>query len=216
MSYCVKIRRIELRLPKPSVTLVKKRTLASSLNITVTSYWARWCLKSPASRFYWSTVCSADQRKHQSSVSLAFVRGIHRWPVDSPHKGPVTLKMLLFDDVIIRMDGCHMTVEVITWAVSWLNAQGVGVTKPVSSVPSFSPFSTSQKHTLVLNITFNFDGCRRSSAVVTPVKYECDSINLTVTFVRSKILLAEKWTNGALVTPTHGQYICAGVITTRR
>ena len=35
-----------------------------------------------------STICSgADQRKHQSSVSLAFVRGIHRWPVNSPHKG---------------------------------------------------------------------------------------------------------------------------------
>ena len=29
----------------------------------------------------------ADQRKHQSSASLAFVRGIHRWPVNSPHKG---------------------------------------------------------------------------------------------------------------------------------
>ena len=34
----------------------------------------------------------ADQRKHQSSTSLAFVRGIHRWPVNSPHKGPVTRK----------------------------------------------------------------------------------------------------------------------------
>ena len=33
---------------------------------------------------------SADQRKHQSSASLAFVMGIHRWPVNSPHKGPVT------------------------------------------------------------------------------------------------------------------------------
>ena len=34
-------------------------------------------------------VCSgADQRKYQSSASLAFVRGSHRWPVDSPHKGP--------------------------------------------------------------------------------------------------------------------------------
>ena len=38
-----------------------------------------------------STVCScADQRKHRSFASLAFVRGIHRWPIDSPHKGPVT------------------------------------------------------------------------------------------------------------------------------
>ena len=40
-----------------------------------------------------STVCSgAPQRKHQSSESLAFLRGIHRWPVDSPHEGPLTGK----------------------------------------------------------------------------------------------------------------------------
>ena len=39
----------------------------------------------------YSIVCSdADQRKHQSSASLAFVRGIHRWLVHSLHKGPVT------------------------------------------------------------------------------------------------------------------------------
>ena len=36
----------------------------------------------------YSTVCSGkDQRKHQSSASLAFVRGIHRWPVISRTKG---------------------------------------------------------------------------------------------------------------------------------
>ena len=34
----------------------------------------------------------ADQRKHQSSASLAFVRGIHQGPVNSPHKWPVTWK----------------------------------------------------------------------------------------------------------------------------
>ena len=50
----------------------------------------------------YSTVYSdADQRKHQSSASLAFVRGIHRGPVNSPHKWPVTRKMFPFDDVII-------------------------------------------------------------------------------------------------------------------
>ena len=50
------------------------------------------------------TVCSGvDQRKHQRSTSLAFVRGIHRWPVNSPHKGPVTWKMFTFDDVIIAI-----------------------------------------------------------------------------------------------------------------
>ena len=44
----------------------------------------------------------ADQRKHQSSASLAFVWGIHRGPVNSPHKWPVTRKMSPFDDVIMR------------------------------------------------------------------------------------------------------------------
>ena len=49
----------------------------------------------------YSTVYSdADQRKHQSSASLAFVRRIHRGSVNSPHKWPVTWKMCLFDDVI--------------------------------------------------------------------------------------------------------------------
>ena len=43
----------------------------------------------------------ADQGKHQSSVSLAFVRGIDRSPVSSPHKWPVTRKMFPFDDVIM-------------------------------------------------------------------------------------------------------------------
>ena len=51
----------------------------------------------------YSTVYSdADQRKHQSSASLAFVRGIHRGPVNSPHKWPVTRKKFPFDDVIMR------------------------------------------------------------------------------------------------------------------
>ena len=39
---------------------------------------------------------------------------------------------------------------------------------------------------------------------MTPVKYECDSGNLTGTFAKSKILLTEKLANGALVTPTPG------------
>ena len=51
------------------------------------------------------TGCSgAEQRKHQSSASLAFVGGIHRASVNSPHKGPVTRKMFPFDDVIM-LDG---------------------------------------------------------------------------------------------------------------
>ena len=50
----------------------------------------------------YSTVYSgADQSKHQSSASLAFVWGIHRGPVNSPHKWPVTRQMFPFDDVIM-------------------------------------------------------------------------------------------------------------------
>ena len=53
----------------------------------------------------YSTVYSgADQRKHHRSASLAFVRGIHRWPVNSPHKWPVTRKMFPFDNVIMLYD----------------------------------------------------------------------------------------------------------------
>ena len=39
--------------------------------------------------------------KYQKSAPLAFVRGIHRLPGDSPHKRPVTLKIFPFDDVIM-------------------------------------------------------------------------------------------------------------------
>ena len=53
-------------------------------------------------------VCStvyldADQRKHQSSASLTFVRGIHRGPMHSPHKWPVMREMFPFDDVTIEL-----------------------------------------------------------------------------------------------------------------
>ena len=60
----------------------------------------------------YSTVYSgADQRKHQSSVSLAFLRGIHRGPVDSPHKWSITRKMFPFDDVIMVIYNWTMSIH---------------------------------------------------------------------------------------------------------
>ena len=50
---------------------------------------------------YSSIYSGSDQRKHHSSASLAFVRGFHRWPVNSPHKWLVTRKMFPFDYVIM-------------------------------------------------------------------------------------------------------------------
>ena len=67
------------------------------LIIKMTSPWTWWRLKSPASVVYWG----ANQRKHQSPASLAFVRAIHRWPVNSPHKWPVTRNIFPFGDVIM-------------------------------------------------------------------------------------------------------------------
>ena len=51
-----------------------------------------------------------DHRKVQSSVSLALVRGIHRWLVNSPHKGLVTRKKFPFDDFIMPRSVCYHSV----------------------------------------------------------------------------------------------------------
>ena len=74
----------------------------------------------------------ADQRKHQSSASLAFVRGIHRGPVNSPHNGPVMRKKFPFDGVIMipplkDITICHWSSMTLTdeqlyqIVIRWLN-----------------------------------------------------------------------------------------------
>ena len=69
----------------------------------------------------YSTVYSgADQRKHQSSASLAFLWGIHRWPVNSLHKWRSTRKMFPFADVIMVI-GCfkhRLGLLELRWIVS--------------------------------------------------------------------------------------------------
>ena len=65
----------------------------------------------------------ADQRKHQGSASLTFVRGIHRRPVNSPHKWPVTRKMFPFDDVIMEITELNYSASFICnepRSVMWL------------------------------------------------------------------------------------------------
>ena len=66
-------------------------------------------------------------RKHQSVTSLAFVWGIHRWPVNSPHKGPVTRKCLhlitsLFDS---RNHSRHVTSSLIGYVYTNWNYDDV-------------------------------------------------------------------------------------------
>ena len=67
----------------------------------------------------YSTVHSDADKKHQSSASLAFVRGIYRGPVNSPHKWPVTGKMFPFDDVII-VRNYSWIFHVLTSTPIWL------------------------------------------------------------------------------------------------
>ena len=71
-----------------------------------------------------SAVCSGvDHRKHQSSTSLAFVRGIHRWPVKSLHKRQITRNMFPFDDVIMSDGNIDMTSWLHCWTANKNNSK---------------------------------------------------------------------------------------------
>ena len=85
------------KLNKPLPETILGKTYGDMSLVTLSC--GREVLGSPTSNV--NIYSGADQRKHQSSASLAFVRGIHRWPVNSPHKWPVTRKMFPFDDVIM-------------------------------------------------------------------------------------------------------------------
>ena len=50
---------------------------------------------------YWNVCSGADKKNTKAPRHLAFVRGIHRWTVSTPHQGPVTRKMFPFDNVIM-------------------------------------------------------------------------------------------------------------------
>ena len=84
-----------------------------------------------------STVYSgADHKKHESSAPLAFVREIHRGPVNSPHKWPVTRKMFPCDDVIMcdlkewfDLIFCFIDTGAITW---WRHK--------METLPRYQPF----------------------------------------------------------------------------
>ena len=90
-------------------------------NCTIRSHYNDVIMSTMASQntsltIVYSTIYSgADQRKHQSSASLAFVRGIRRWPVNSPHKGPVTRKKFPFDDVIMGSRWLENTIQIPPW-----------------------------------------------------------------------------------------------------
>ena len=79
----------------------------------------------------------ADQRKHQSSASLAFVLGINRGPVNFPHKWPVTRKMFPFDDVIMIRNP-NLVITVLADTLSPAGAAPSTGTMPAEKFSSMS------------------------------------------------------------------------------
>ena len=67
---------------------------------------------------YLTVYSDADQRK-QSYASRAFVRGIHRWPVNSPHKCPVARKMFPCDDVIMTNENLILAILMRNYVAVW-------------------------------------------------------------------------------------------------
>ena len=100
---------------------------------------------------YSAVYSDADQRKHQSSASLAFVRGIHRGPVNSPHKWPVTQEMFPFDYAIMEYDN----------TLQWRNNEHDGVWNH-RHLDFTQAFAQAQiKKTLKLRVTGLCEGIHR-------------------------------------------------------
>ena len=120
---CVQEKKLARCLPECGHDIVRP---TFQRNVQTTDLWGYWSLTAihyndvimgamasqiTAVSIVYSTICSgADQRKHQSSASLPFVRGIHRWPVNSPHKGPVTPKMFPIWWRVIMLNKCKALV----------------------------------------------------------------------------------------------------------
>ena len=133
---------------------------------------------------YSSVYSGADQRKHQSCASLAFVWGIHRWPGNSPRKGPVTRKMFPFDDVIMY---CRFLPPI-----------------PINVFRSNSKFDknllcSGLKYAQLISMKF----CTHhdSYTVVTCAKFHCDWLNKLWTkvlqiFIQFQIWLKYIWWDG--------------------
>ena len=124
-----------------------------------------------SSTIVYSSVCSgADKRKHQSFASLAFVRGIHRWPVNSPHKWPVTRKMFPFDDVIMLILGIYSNDLYITMIGSFYQVISTNDRQNTLASRGFACVIHGAKNNFEIIITNSENG-------FVPVRFHCWRIN---------------------------------------
>ena len=124
------------------------------------------------STVYWDT----DQRKHQSSASLVFVRGIHRGPVNSRHKWPVARKMFPFADVIMVVLASISQI----WAHNWNLVKSQFVFKYTTMIRSGRKFA----HVTTAKLFWHVQNCDLIS-----YHYSCEiKINFYNIWVRSSTL----------------------------
>ena len=149
----------------------------------------------------YSTVYSgADQRKHQSSASLAFLWGIHRRPVNSPHKWPVTRKMFPFDDVIMHGWSRRKlrSREIVRSSTRWSNSYFLQryctmynprplSTKPCVLTWHIAKFRSSEIWCQHDNIAVKSDRRLGSTAVEAPVKFHSDRTTLNPHLAASRL-----------------------------
>ena len=93
---------------------------------------------------FWTICSGTDERKHQSSASLAVVKGIHWWLVASPHKGPIKWKMFPFDVVIMIQLNLHPKTILIP---SFLSKVAFCTTWNVICTPRNAILVKSMQHT---------------------------------------------------------------------
>ena len=135
-----------------------------------------------ASVVYWIVCSGADQRKHQRSTSLAFARGIHRWPVNSPHKGPVTQKMLPSVDLIMGQNDCLRRLfgkcdymDVIT------SGQSPSLKIVQMAITCYYTFQTSLIRTLQIRYIRIKASHMTDTSIVQQILYAVDKINIKAT-----------------------------------
>ena len=141
-----------------------------------------------------STVYSdADQRKHQSSASLVFVRGIYRGPVNSPHKWPVTRKMFPFDDFIMKQN-ILLAKAAGLWMEMWYLICGVSFASMcVTGIPGgcftnvsralqniISKFVCCRNRTSCEHFKLKFCSCAQSHALGTRTKFQLELLTINV------------------------------------
>ena len=124
----------------------------------------------------YSTVYSGtNQRKYQISGSLAFVRGIHRWAVNSSHKVSVRRKML--PNIMVKTFPLKKTLLVLVCGV-------VVVIQLQTNTTCWHPYTNRQKISTDVALVFTF--CNKVTLSYSYCDSNLSNANRIYIFVRSR------------------------------